>query len=149
MTALRPLRATHVASLAQWLPAAALAAGCERWAAEDALRAAAGRETVLAIVGDGPIGLLEYEAASPEPDAAFVRLLLIEPERRRVGTGSRAALALERRLSRSARRLYVAVPAHMGLALYFWLRLGYRPLVQSEWPATPATPSAWMVRELR
>ncbi len=54
-----------------------------------------------------------------------------------------------KRLRRSSRRVYVLVPSKLGLALYFWLRLGYRPLTQREWPAGPeSTPSVWMMRDL-
>ena len=82
--------------------------------------------------------------------AAHVKLLAVAPDKRRLGIGGRAALALERRLRRSAKRLYVLVPSRIGIALYFWLRLGYRPLTQRDWPEAPAdAPSTWMVRELR
>jgi len=74
----------------------------------------------------------------------------VAPDRRRLGTGHRSALALETRLPASIRRVYVSIPARLGLALYFWLRLGYRPLTQRDWPAAPDdAPGVWMVRELR
>jgi hypothetical protein len=80
---------------------------------------------------------------------AQVRFLAVEPGRRRLGAGGRAALALERKLKRSARAIYVLIPEHLGLALYFWLRLGYRPLTQGDWPVAPDEgASTWMVREL-
>jgi hypothetical protein len=42
------------------------------------------------------------------------------------------------------------VPSDLGLALYFWLRLGYRPLLQRDWPApVEGKTAAWMQRELR
>ena len=43
----------------------------------------------------------------------------------------------------------VRVPATNGVALYFWLRLGYRPLASRSWPAPAgAQAGTWMVREL-
>ena len=143
---LRPLRTADIPALAVWLPRAAAEARCQRWAREDALPAAVGREGAL--VADDCF--LAYELGSPQPQAATVQLLAVAPGRRRLGTGSLAALALERRLRLSASGIYVLVPAQLGLALYFWLRLGYRPLTQAEWPARPERgPAVWMVRGLR
>ena len=142
---LRPLRTADIPSLATWLPRAAADAGCERWTREDALRNAVGREGALA----ADDCFLAYQLGSPQPKTANVQLLAVAPGRRRLGTGSLAALALEKRLRPSASGIYVLVPARLGLALYFWLRLGYRPLTQDEWPARPKRGSAvWMVRGL-
>lgn len=147
---LRPLRASDIDTLSLWLPRAASEARCNRWSPEDALRKATGQTHILVVSEDGPRALLEFEAGSPARGAAQVRFLAVEPERRRLGIGGRAALALERRLARSVSRLYVLVPERLGLAFYFWLRLGYRPLTQAAWPAAPeGGAAAWMVRELR
>ena len=146
---LRPLRKGDVEALSSWLPDAASSIGCERFASENPLRGAIGVSDLLVAVEDEPAGVLQCEIGSPSPDAARVRVLLVAPERRRLGIGGRAALGLERRLAKKAKRIYVAVPSELGLALYFWLRLGYRPLTQAEWPAPPERPPAtWMVREL-
>jgi GNAT superfamily N-acetyltransferase len=146
---LRPLRKGDVESLSTWLPDAASALGCERFAGEDSLRGAAGASDILVAVEDEPAGVLQCEGGSPQPDAANVRALIVAPARRRLGIGGRAALALERRLAKKVKRIYVAIPSELGLALYFWLRLGYRPLTQAEWPGPPERPpSTWMVREL-
>lgn len=143
---LRPLRTADVPSLAAWLPRAAADAGCDRWASDDALRAATGREGALA---DDQC-FLAYETGLPQPETANIEFLAVAPDRRRLGIGSRAALALEERLRGSVTGIYVIVPAHLGLAFYFWLRLGYRPLTQAEWPARPEQgPAVWMLRALR
>ncbi len=150
MTQLRPLRKSDLASLSAWLPDVAKDVRCDRWSSAGALRAAVGAKYVLTVLEDGPAGLLTYDLAAPSPGAAHVTLLAVDPARRRRGIGGRAALALERRLRRSVARIYACVPARLGLALYFWLRLGYRPLMQAESPAQPEiSPSVWMVRELR
>ncbi|MEX1253565.1 MAG: GNAT family N-acetyltransferase [Dehalococcoidia bacterium] len=145
---LRPLRKGDVESLSAWLPDAAKSIDCERFADPGALRAAGAADILVAIEED-PAGVLQCEIGSPLPDAANVRALFVAPQRRRLGIGGRAALALEQRLAKKAERIYVAVPAELGLVLYFWLRLGYRPLTQAEWPAPPErSPSTWIVREL-
>jgi hypothetical protein len=34
-----------------------------------------------------------------------------------------------------------------GIAMYFWIRLGYRPLMHSEWPCAREG-IAWLARDL-
>lgn len=146
---LRPLRRADIATLAAWLPSTASDAGCERWTDAEALAAAIATEGVLVADEGGAVGLVSYDAAGPGREA-HIRLLAVDPERRRLGFGGRAALALERRLRPSADQVCALVPARLGLALYFWLRLGYRPLTHAERPPpAQAGPSLWMVRSLR
>ena len=144
---LRPLRATDLASLSAWLPGVAAAAGCDRWADKDARLG----DAALIYNDDRGSAFVAYETDAPLPGCARVELIAVAPEGRRLGTGGRAALALERRLAKTAQRAYVRVPSRIGIALYFWLRLGYRPLTQRGWPVAPAggDASVWMVRELR
>jgi GNAT superfamily N-acetyltransferase len=142
---LRPLRKADVASLATWLPKTAADAGCEHWSNETALRDALGEDRAL--VTDGCF--LALEAGVPREDALRIDFLAVPPGLRRLGTGSRSALALEKRARRSVDAIYVLVPARLGLALYFWLRLGYRPLLQPDWPAEVAEASVWMKRTVR
>lgn len=142
---LHPLRKADVESLATWLPKTAADAGCERWSSETAIREATGDEGALT----SDDCFLAFEIGVHLPRAAQIELLAVPPGRRRLGIGSRTALAIEKRLRRSADAIYVAVPARLGLALYFWLRLGYRPLLQPDWPARLDDASVWMVRKLR
>ena len=146
-TRLRSLREADIEPLSAWLPPAASEAGCERWAAADALRETVGRPDTLVSGKPGIESFVSYELAAPQRDAAQIVFLAVTPDRRRLGVGQRTVLALERRLTRSAARCFVLVPARLGLALYFWLRLGYRPLTQA---ASPAQREAglWLVRQL-
>lgn len=59
-----------------------------------------------------------------------------------------AAVPLVERAARrqDARRARVLVPGSNGVAFYFWLRLGYRPLPVAPWPREGS--GAWMVRDL-
>lgn len=144
---LRPIAEADLPALQAWLPETARAAGCERWSTLEALRDARARADVL--IGEGAESFLEYATNEPKRGAARVRLLAVPPDLRRLGTGHRSALALEARLPAPIKRVYVSIPPRLGLALYFWLRLGYRPLTQREWPAAPEdAPAVWMVREL-
>jgi hypothetical protein len=49
--------------------------------------------------------------------------------------------------------VYAGIPEGRGLAVYFWLRLGYRPISSAEAPDAPlglgaeSRPGIWMVRE--
>ncbi len=147
---LRPLRVSDLPALSDWLPRTAAELGCDRWSGEQALRGALAAPDRLLYGDERGEAFVAYETHTPLPNSARIDLLAVAPGRRRLGGGSRAAFALERRLARSIERVYVLVPSRLGLALYFWLRLGYRPLTQRDWPAAPeAESSAWMVRELR
>jgi hypothetical protein len=69
--------------------------------------------------------------------------------------GGEAGLALERHLRHKlgVERVYAPVPDGRGLAVYFWLRLGFRPLTRSEapWPLVGLGDESgrgiWMVSE--
>lgn len=146
---LRPLRATGLDRLAAWLPDVAYAAGCDRWTNDGELRAAIDNPTILT-TGSGYNCFVAYQLGTPHAGAALIRLLAVAPDSRRTGLGGRVALALEKRLASSTKttQIYVAVPPRNGIALYFWLRLGYRPLTKINAPQAPTSSSAWMVRDL-
>ncbi len=145
---LHSIRPADAESLAAWLPDVAAEAGWADWADPDALSRSVHDPHVL--TDESSSVFLAYELTSPIPTSARVDFLAVSPERRRLGIGGRAALALERRLRGKATCVYTMVPAPIGLALYFWLRLGYQPLTESEWPATleGSAPSIWMKRQL-
>lgn len=145
---LHSIRPIDAERLATWLPGVAAEAGWAAWADPDSISRLVHDPQVL--TDDSSTAFLAFELASPVQSAARVDFLAVSPEKRRLGIGGRTALALERRLRGKAERVYTLVPSSIGLALYFWLRLGYQPLTQGEWPAAPksAAPSIWMKREL-
>ncbi len=137
----------------QWLDEAL----APRWTPEDlervagegrgvAIRARDGASVGVAIVSDGPTRA-----------SAFVPFIAVEPGQRFQGLGGEAALAIEGRLRSDSLvgTLYAPVPEERGLAVYFWLRLGFRPLVQSRWPGPPLglrgedVPGIWLARDQR
>ena len=133
--------------LATWLPDVAKQASCRRWTSPDVL--AEPVENLHVLTNDDASAFVAFRNATPEPNAAQVDFLAVEPERRRLGIGGRMALGVERRLRAKANRLYALVPASIGLALYFWLRLGYRPLARKDSPAILSSDtSIWMVRAI-
>ena len=60
---------------------------------------------------------------------------------------SAAALVEDAVRAEGVRTLYAPAPAVHGIATYFWIRLGYRPLLREEWPCERVG-VAWLVREL-
>jgi GNAT superfamily N-acetyltransferase len=115
----------------------------------------AGQAALISDAASAPIGLAVVVSGAPEADAASVPLIAVEPARRFRGLGGEAALALERHLRarHGMERVFAPVPDGRGLAVYFWLRAGYRPLTVSDapWPLVGLTgesrPGIWMLRD--
>jgi len=89
------------------------------------------REQEYAVVGlasKAPIGFIRYKHKAG--DAVEIVFLAIEPALRGWGYGSEAVRLLEEHSLREGwgNSFQAEVPAHNGLNLYFWLRLGYRPV---------------------
>lgn len=103
----------------------------------------------------GVIGLAVARLGAPEPGAACIPLIAIAPPERFRGLGGEAGLALERRIVDrwAVGRVLAPIPEGRGLAVYFWLRLGYRPVIGAEapWPpgglANKAPRGIWMARD--
>jgi len=78
-----------------------------------------------------PVGLMEYGVRDGWLTVPFIALAKTY---RGWGSGSEAVRLLEGWAMREglAERFRVEVPVQNGLGLYFWLRLGYRPLAAAE-----------------
>jgi RimJ/RimL family protein N-acetyltransferase len=105
----------------------------------------------IALASDGEVvGLLDRRSPCPAAGWLTVDFLAVAEPYRGRGLGSESVLALEEdaRRQRLAHRFAAGVTADAGRALYFWLRLGYRPLLQADlpWPS-PRRGVVWMVRE--
>ncbi len=93
------------------------------------------------------------EVASTDDEAEGATLvwqwLAVGAAWRAFGYGGAAVPIVERAAAkRGAKSARVRVPASNGVALYFWLRLGYRPMSQAAWPAPlSASAGTWMVRD--
>jgi len=135
-----------------WLEAAL----APEWSLAEFTAAANLSEAVLISDTEGAaIGLALVRPGMPSPGDATIAFLAVQPERRYRGLGGEAGLAVER-LARDrlgARRVYAGVPEGRGLAVYFWLRLGFRPLSIAEAPDAPlgltpdSRPGIWMIRD--
>ena len=135
-----------------WLDAAL----SPEWLRDDLVAAVRDHEGVLICDADGaPIGMAVVFGDSPAPRDATIAFLTVDPARRFRGLGGEAGIELERQLRehRGYMRVYAPVPEGRGLAVYFWLRLGFRALSGAEAPTAPlgltadSKPGIWMVRE--
>ena len=135
-----------------WLDAAL----SPEWLRDDLVAAVREHEGVLIADADGAsIGIAVVFCDSPAPRHATIAFLTVDPARRFRGLGGEAGIELERQLRehRGYERVYAPVPEGRGLAVYFWLRLGFRPLSRTEAPSAPlgltsdSKPGIWMLRE--
>lgn len=117
--ALRPLRQYDIAIVKVWLGEAA------HHDPNDARLA-------ITLRSEGePIGIISYQAGYPGVGWLTIKFVAVSPPLRVRGYGSEAVRLLE---TEAARRLGLAssfradVDPNSGLSLYFWLRLGYRPV---------------------
>jgi hypothetical protein len=90
----------------------------ERWSRD----ASSGIHRRLVEVNGRPIGLLAYSRAGA---SVVIHELATAPEHRDRSLGAEAVYALEAESGASTAR--ALVPLTNGLAIYFWLRIGYRP----------------------
>ncbi len=95
---------------------------------------ASGRDGVKGASSEA--GVLAVRLGWPEPDAATVVAVAIDPARRGRSLGMRALVLAERALaSEGFARTYAIVPRGNGHGMYFMLRCGYAPVLG----APPAT----------
>jgi hypothetical protein len=101
------------------------------------------------IVRDGSdAGIAVYRVAGPKPGSAIIEIIATPAPFARTGSGMMAAALIEEELRvDGVRSVYVPAPAVHGIAVYFWIRLGYRPLLRAEWPCEREG-VAWLVRDL-
>jgi hypothetical protein len=152
---LRPFVEADVDGLDGWLAAVARSVGHDALNRSDAARSLLGRPRaekslrvrVIERNGDAA-GLLVYRLHAPRRGAALIELVATPPSMARRGSGMTAVVVLEDELrAANVRAVYAPAPAIHGIAMYFWIRLGYRPLLSPDWPCrSPGV--AWLLREL-
>jgi GNAT superfamily N-acetyltransferase len=152
---LRPVRDIDAAWLDGWLAPVAAAVGYDvldadrpgasllaRLETERALRAR------IIVRAEGDAGLIVWREYEPERGAATIELVATPPEQSRRGAGMAAATAVEAELREAGvRAVYAPAPAVHGIDVYFWIRLGYRPLRRGDWPCE-RTGVAWLRRDI-
>ncbi len=101
------------------------------------------------IVADGvAAGVIVWRVRHVDIREAIVEFVGVPSALARVGIGLRAASLLEDELrALGVHTLYAPAPAMHGIALYFWIRLGYRPLLRDAWPSS-RDGVAWLSRRI-
>jgi GNAT superfamily N-acetyltransferase len=131
-----------------WLPSVAASVGHEGAGDTKSGRGKA-RATTRIIERDGErAGVLIYRLHARKRGAAIIELIATPPAYARRGSGMKAAALLEDELrARGVREIFAPAPAAHGIAMYFWIRLGYRPLKRDAWPCARED-VAWLVRRI-
>lgn len=125
--------------LVTWLPPVAKSVGYD--AADDA-------EVRIIERDSEPAGVLVVRMHAPAEGSAIVELVATPKEQARRGSAMQACVLLEGDLrSQGVARVYAPAPAAHGIAMYFWIRLGYRPLLRDDWPCAPLG-VAWLRRDI-
>ena len=142
---LSPPLAGDIEAIARWYPKAIVLAGSPV-PLSDLVDSTDRRRTLVLTDGtrQEPAGLMVVALDDPEPGWATVALLAIAAQEHG-DLAAQCVAVLEARLRGEASHIRAGVPPSVGLALYFWLRLGYRP-APSEEPA--AHERLWTIRDL-
>jgi len=126
------------------------------WTLDDLVaRVEAGEGVLVSDADDACVGVMVVRRGLPRENSGCVPFIAVDPARRYRGLGGCAGLAIEKHLRGrfGVDTVYAPIPDGRGLAVYFWLRLGFRPLTQSESPGAlvglndAAPPGIWMARE--
>ena len=152
---LRAVEDVDAAWLDAWLAPVAASVGYDEMASErtgalllERLRVEHGLRAQIIVRDGGDAGLVVYRVGAPTRDAAIVEIIATPAALARRGSGMSAAALVEDGLrTEGMRMVYAPAPAVHGIATYFWIRLGYRPLLRGDWPCERAG-VAWLAREL-
>ena len=152
---LGPFEVHDITWLDGWLLPVAASVGYDGILARDAgasltVRAAAEPDLRLRVINRDsvPAGLLVCRLHVPRQGAAIIELVATPPAEARRGAGMRAAALVEHELrAEGVTVLYAPASAAHGIAIYFWIRLGYRPLMRPDWPCHRKG-LAWLRRDI-
>jgi GNAT superfamily N-acetyltransferase len=140
--ALAPLTPDDAAWLDGWLPAVAARVGY------DAGRLRAKGIDARIITHEGERAGVVAFRTDRRRGRAIIEVVATPPAHARHGIGMRAAAAIERELrDGGVRAVFAPASDRHGIAVYFWIRLGYRPLFRDGWPCErPGV--IWLRRDL-
>jgi GNAT superfamily N-acetyltransferase len=150
---LRQLRGSDAVWLDSWLSQCAVSVGYDAIDADAPGRSLLNRAdddgTIARVIiaGGEDIGVVVY--GGRDGGMAVIEFVGVQPSYARRGYGHKAAELVEDELrSVGATVIDAPAPSMHGIAVYFWIRLGYRPMQQADWPCR-RDGIAWMRRELR
>ena len=145
---LRDASADDALWLDRWLPAVAESVGYA-WPSEFESSSSHDRanRVVRVIEADGErVGVAIARIQRDKP--TIIEIVATPQEHARRGYGMRAAALIEHEFaSLGVREIYAPAPAAHGIAMYFWIRLGYAPLARDAWPCD-RDGVAWLSRRI-
>ena len=155
MLSLRALDGNDAAWLDEWLAPVAASVGYDeldggRPGATLLDRSSANPRTRARIIvrDNDDVGLAVYRIDAPRRGDAVIEIVATRREFARRGSGMGAVALIEDELrAAGVGEVYAPAPAMHGIAVYFWIRLGYRPLMRAAWPCERAG-VAWLARAL-
>jgi predicted acetyltransferase len=105
-----------------------------------------GSECLTVDLDGVPVGfVVAHRKREGDGAETAILALAVRADHRNVGYGGEAVQAME--AMRPADRFTAAIPRANGLAVYFWLRTGYRPITVDEDRHRARDPNhLWMVR---
>ena len=127
----------------------ALADGIEHGFAGALPSVLAGAQWYLVREGRATVGVAIVRRDRPRRGEAALLAIAIVADHRGHAAGTKALLAVERRLQREGvTRLLARVPRGNGRGLYFMLRAGFTPIAPHEAPRDPGD-ATWFARRAR
>lgn len=148
MIVLRELRDADRTWLVGWLPAVAGSVDYDASTITSDAAITDGRTVHVIERDDSAVGLVVYRLNAPRAGCAIVEFVGTPAAEARRGAGMRAAALVEDELrARGVRTIFAPVAAVHGISMYFWIRLGYRPLLRGEWPCE-VEGVAWLRRDV-
>lgn len=133
---LRPIKRSDFTQIEGWYDDALALAHAERGLEQRFVDAKESGCDLLAIEAHGGeiIGLLDYRLHEPAQNWQTIVYIGMATGRRGFGYGSEAVRALEAWAVKSHKitSFMAEIAPQNGLALYFWLRVGYHPAAQEE-----------------
>jgi RimJ/RimL family protein N-acetyltransferase len=135
---LRPVKRVDFAQIEAWYADASAAVRGGEIDTSDTIerRSEEAKDRLLTIAADDrePIGLIEYRVHEPAEGWLSTTFIALKGGRRGFGYGSEAVRVLEAWAEKSHQvtSFLAEINPRNGLALYFWLRVGYRPAHEGE-----------------
>jgi len=130
---LRPVERADFSQIEPWYAEASAAVRGGELDAEDTIerRLAVADGALLVVVAEDeePMGLIEYRVHEPADGWLSITCIALKDGRRGFGYGSEAVRTLEAWAEKSHKvtSFLSEINPRNGLALYFWMRVGYRP----------------------
>jgi hypothetical protein len=93
-------------------------------------------------------GIVIAQFDVPGRSEGLIEIVALPPTAARRGTGVLGATLVEDRMqAQGVTAIYAPVADVHGISMYFWIRLGYRPLLRADWPCA-VDGVVWLRRDI-